>query len=95
MLKVLGITFIGFQAVDAFLTVWAVNNGFTELNPLLAPVAGTWVSPVVKILPAVFAVWLFAKAAGRWPRTRPVANAGFTVAVAFLGAVVVSNLCEL
>ena len=95
MLRTLGITFVGLEAVDAFLTMWAVNNGFTELNPLLAPVAGTWVSPVVKILPAVFAVWFLTKAANRWPRIRPIANAGFAVTVAFLGAVIVSNLCEL
>jgi len=95
MLRTLGITFVGFQAIDAFLTMWAVNHGFMELNPLLAPVAGTWVSPAAKVLPAVFAVWLLAKAADRWPRTRLVANAGLMMAVVFLGTVLVSNLCEL
>lgn len=95
MLKALGIAFIGLEAADSLLTMWAVNHGFTELNPILAPIAGTWVSPVVKVLPAVFAVWLLTKVTSRWPRTRPVANAGFATAVAFLGAVIVSNLYEL
>lgn len=95
MLKTLGATFVGLEAVDAFLTMWAVNHGFTEMNPLLAPIAGSWVSPLVKVLPAIMAVWLLGWVAERWPRTRMVTNAGFTMAVVFMAAILVSNLCEL
>jgi len=87
--------FVGLEAADAFLTMWAVNNGFIEVNRLLAPVAGTWLSPAVKILPAAFAAWLLIKMTARWPKTKTSANVGLAVTVAFMTIVVASNLLEL
>ena len=95
MFKVLGITFIAAQAVDSFLTLWATNNGYTEVNEILAPIAHTWLSPVVKILPAVVAVWVIGKLVKRYPKARVPANIGLVACIAFYAMVTVSNLGEL
>jgi hypothetical protein len=87
--------FVALEAVDAMLTMWAVNNGFIEVNRLMSPVAGTWVSPAVKIVPAALAAWLLVKVTGRWPRTKAVVNVGLASVVTFMAAIIASNLLEL
>jgi hypothetical protein len=91
----LGIAFVGLQAADAFLTMWAVNHGFQEVNPFLAPIAGTWYSPIVKILPAALVAWGLARLGRRYPRTQPVTAFGLVGVVALYAAVIASNLGEL
>jgi len=95
LVAILGITFVVAEAADAFLTLWAVNNGFVEINPLLAPIAGTWLSPLVKILPAALVVWFLARLGRRYPKTQPVTAVGLVVVVAFLGVVLAANVAEL
>ena len=95
LIATLGIAFVAAQAADAFLTLWAVNHGFQEVNPLLAPIAGTWLSPLVKIVPAALVVWGLDRLGRRYPKTQPVTAFGLVAAVAFLGVVLVSNVAEL
>lgn len=97
MVAILGTTFVAAQASDAFLTLWAANNldGFQELNPILAPIAGTWWSPVVKIIPAALVAWGLARLGRRYPKTQPVTAVGLVAAVAFYGVVLASNMAEL
>jgi len=91
----LAIAFVALEAADAFLTLWATNHGFQEVNPLMVPFAHTWLFPIMKIIPAMGAAWLLSKLNARFPRTRPVTVFGFGMAVAFLGFVLVGNLGEL
>ena len=95
LIAILGTAFVAAQATDAFLTLWAVNHGFEEVNPFLTPIAGTWWSPVVKIIPAALVAWGLARLGRRYPKTQPVTAVGLVAAVAFLGLVLVSNVAEL
>jgi len=95
LVAILGTAFVAAQATDGFLTLWAVNHGFEEVNSFLAPIAGTWASPVVKILPAALVAWGLARLGRRYPRTQPVTAVGLVAVVAFYAAVLVSNVAEL
>jgi len=95
LIRYLVIAFVAFQAADAFLTLWATNNGFQEVNPLMVSFAHTWAFPFIKIIPALVVAWALTKLNARFPRTRPATAAGFAMAVAFLGVVLVANLGEL
>lgn len=95
LIRSLAVTFVAFEAADAFFTLWAVNHGFQEANPLLAPIAGTWISPVVKILPAALVAFFLARLGDRFPKTRPVTAFGLFAVVGFLGVVLAANTVEL
>ncbi|RLC68460.1 MAG: hypothetical protein DRI26_10115 [Chloroflexi bacterium] len=41
--------FITLQIADFSLTTWATGVGYVELNPVLAPLIGTWLWPLSKI----------------------------------------------
>ena len=94
-MNALSMAFIGLQTADTFLTMWAVNHGFTEVNPLMAPIASTWVSPVVKIAPAIIVAIGLAWLTKRWPRTRTVAIVGQVAVVLFMIGILTSNLLEM
>lgn len=94
-IAILGIGFVALEAADAFFTLWAMHNGFQEVNPLLAPIAGTWASPLVKILPAALVAWGLSRLGNRYPRTRPVSVFGLAATIGFLGLVLASNVAEL
>lgn len=49
MYKHLASMLIGLQATDGFMTVWATRHGFIEQNQLMAPIAHTWMLPLLKI----------------------------------------------
>jgi hypothetical protein len=87
--------FISFEIIDAFLTMWAVQHGFTEVNLLMAPIAGTWLGPLVKIVPTLAAAGLLLWVTRRWPHTRPVAGFGLVAACGFMAIIIGSNLLEL
>lgn len=95
LILILTITFVVFEAADAFLTLWATNNGFQEVNPLMVCFAHTWAFPFMKIVPALVAAWLLSKLNARFPRTRMLTAVGWGMAAAFLGVVLISNLGEL
>jgi len=96
---VLAITFVALEAADSFLTMWAVNHGYTELNILMAPIAHTWWMVATKVLPAALVGWLLFWAVGRFPKSWTVAPKvvafGLGAAGSFLGIVLASNLGEM
>jgi len=94
-MNALSMAFIGLQAADTFLTMWAVNHGFTEVNPLMAPIAGTWVSVLVKVVPAILVAICLARLTARWPRIRNVVNVGMVAVVVFMVGILTSNLLEM
>ncbi len=95
-MKVLAGLFVGMQAVDGYFTLWAVNHGCTEANPLYAPVAGNWYAPLLfKVLPAALVAFGLYRLAQRYPRTRPVLAVGLVAAVAFYLFITATNVGEI
>jgi len=96
---ILAITLTALEAVDSFLTMWAVNHGYTELNILVAPFAHTWWLAAAKILPAALVGWLAYWLVGRFPKTWRVAPWALALGLAagslFLIIVLVSNLLQI
>ena len=97
MFKLVAMALIGMQAVDSFLTMWAINTqGAIEANPLMASIAHTWMSPLVKIVPVIIVVALLAVPAVQNNRKFRLASiAGMVAGVAFLALVTCLNVGEL
>lgn len=91
VLKKLAITFIVLEAIDGFLTMWATRHGFTEVNPLSAPLAQTWLFPTWKISAAILGVIILVPLAKRAPR---VVELGLAATSVFLLTVLGANLYE-
>ena len=87
----LAIGFVGLQAIDAFFTMWAMNHGFQEVNPYMVGLAGSWLSPVVKIVPAALVSAGVVKIGKRYP---VAATIGLSAVVAFYAVVIASNIGE-
>lgn len=83
------------HAADAFLTLWATNNGFQEVNPLMVPFAHTWAFPFIKLVPALVGLFIVSKLTARFPRFRPLAVVGLASSVAFLGGIIIANIGEI
>ena len=95
-MKILAGLFVGMQAVDGFLTLWAVNHGYTEVNRLYAPVAGNWYAPLLyKVLPAALVAFGLYRLAQRYPRTRPALAVGLIAAVGFYLFITATNVGEI
>lgn len=96
---ILAITLTALEAADSFLTMWAVNHGYTELNILVAPFAHTLWMAAVKILPAALVGWLAWWLVGRFPSTWIVAPMALVFGLAtgslFLIIVIVDNLLQM
>ena len=90
---------IALQAVDSFLTMWATRHGYTEVNPIMAPIATTWWMPVFKVLPValvgLFAIWVLGRFPKSWKTAPKVLAYGLGAACLFLGVVIASNIGEL
>ena len=86
------LTLVILQVADSFLTMWATNHGYQEVNSIVAPIAHTWWLPVCKVLPAIGVSFLMIKLARRFPKTVVF---GLLAAVAFLAIVLVANVFEL
>ena len=86
------VLFVGLETTDGLLTTWAVNHGFQELNILTAPIAGSWLFPVIKIALALLGVALLLPLAKRFPR---LVNFGFVCVSVFLTLVLASNFIEM
>ena len=89
---VLAITLVVLQVADSFLTMWATNHGYQEVNSIVAPIAHTWWLPACKVLPAIGVSFLMVKLARRFPKTVAF---GLSAASAFLAIVLVANVFEL
>lgn len=87
----LAIAFVGLQAADAFFTMWAMNHGFQEVNPYMVGLAGSWLSPAVKILPAAIMSAGVVKVGKKYP---VAATIGLSAVVAFYLFIIASNIGE-
>ncbi len=94
-MKVLASAFVGLELADTILTMWAVQHGFMEANPLMATLATTWWFPVVKLLPAILVACIVVWVARRNLKLSRPAKIGFACCILFLAAVLVSNLMEM
>jgi len=88
----LALTLVALQVADSFLTMWATNHGYQEVNSIVAPIAHTWWLPVCKVLPAIGVSFLMIKLAHRFPKTVVFGLSGASV---FLAIVLVANVLEL
>ncbi len=93
--KVLAGGLVAAQIADSFLTLWATNNGFVEVNPLMAPIVHLWTMPVIKIIPALLVVWGISKLQRRFPAIGKPISVGLVVCIAFYAAILVSNVSEI
>ena len=93
-----GILVVVLQVVDTFLTMWALNSGdFIETNPITRSVienTGTWILPLVKIVPTVLAVVLFYMVLKQFKRLKVIVISGMVVAAVFYSVVIGGNLAE-
>ncbi|KKL68322.1 hypothetical protein LCGC14_2002950 [marine sediment metagenome] len=88
----LALALVALEAADGFLTMWAINHGYQEVNSWVAPIAHTWWLPVVKVLPAIAVSFLMVRLGRRFPKSVAF---GLSAASAFLVVVLVRNLLEL
>ena len=88
----LALALVALEAADGFLTMWATNNGYQEVNSLVAPIAHTLWLPVVKVLPAIAVSFLMVRLGRRFSKSVAF---GLSAASAFLVIVLVGNLLEL
>ena len=84
--------FVGLEATDGLLTMWAMNHGFKEVNLLIAPIADSWLLPVLKVALALLGVGILFPVAKRFPR---MVNFGFISVSIFLIIVLASNFIEM
>jgi hypothetical protein len=91
----MAITFITLIVIDGALTFWATNNGYTEVNPLMAPIANTILFPVLKTITVLIGVAIVGYLLKRFPKFIMVANFGFISMIGFYGIVLASNLVEI
>ena len=89
------IAFLALTAIDGILTFWATNNGYTEVNPLMAPIAHTILFPITKVLIPVIGVAFVGYLLKRFPKFIKVANFGFVAVIAMYVFVLGSNLLEM
>jgi uncharacterized membrane protein len=69
------IIFVILQATDAFMTMWALNHGYYESNPLMRSLVestGTWILPLVKIPPSIMGALLVFWLLKKYRRIQPV-----------------------
>ena len=93
-----GIFFVVLQAADAFLTIWAVGSGYTEINPLMASlirVPGPWILPLVKIIPTAMAVWLIFWMCRKWSKVQPLGIFAMMTGTGFYFGVLFHNLSQI
>lgn len=90
--KQLAVALVVVSGLDGLLTMWATNHGFVEVNPLMRPIAHTWILPVWKAGIAALGAWFVLRFSRRFPR---IVTLGLSVSVAFVLVVFILNLLEL
>lgn len=93
--KFLSLVFLVLQLTDGLLTIWAVNNGYQEVNPLIVPIAGSLFYLSFKIVPAILAILFMDAVAKRDSKYNAAISAGLSLFNVFYVAVLISNLAEL
>ncbi len=94
-MRVLMTTFVMLIITDGLMTLWAVNNGYKEVNPLMAPVAASplfLVFKVVSVLLIVAAAWFFIR---RFPRLSWIVAIALGSGIVCYALVITTNLWEL
>lgn len=79
------------ELLDGFLTMWATNNGFTEVNHLVMAISRTWFYPASKAATALLGAVLLLPAVKRFSG---FVRIGFMLASLFVALVIVSDLYE-
>jgi len=90
----LAVAFVTLIAVDGVFTFWATNNGYTEVNPLMASFAHTLLFPISKIVTALIAIAIVGFFVKHFPKFSWVATIGYSGGVALYTLVLASNLME-
>jgi hypothetical protein len=91
----LALLFLALETTDAFMTLWATSHGYQEINPLMAGITTTWLFPVIKIVPAIIAIYVLLHLSKYSQFSRLIAVLGFLTANTFVGLVIASNIAEL
>lgn len=95
----LAILFAVLVVADSFITWWAINHGYPELNLLIAPIAHTWQLAAGKIIVSLIvsgmAIWITEKFTKIWKPVPIVFTFFFIPFVGFMGWVVVSNIINI
>jgi len=86
------ILFIVLELIDGILTMWATQNGFVEVNPLVSPYSQTWLCPASKVATAMLGSIVLLPAVRRHSR---LIKAGFILASLFIAVIILSNLYEI
>ena len=81
--------------LDGILTFWATNNGYVEVNPLMAPIAHTALYPILKVITVILGVVIVAALVKRFPQLKRVATLGYASCIVFYVLVLASNTMEL
>ncbi len=90
-LTALACAVIGLQVADAVTTVIGTRRGWTEMNPLVAPVADSWLLLLLKIITGVSVVFLLNILVKHTRIVKPVVSA-LTICTIFLALVVLNNI---
>jgi len=94
-MKTAAITFMGLEAVDGFLTMWATRNGFIEVNPLMLPIAHTWVMPLQKVSVATAGIAVICILIRWCPSLVAPFKLSLILGSSFVALVLASNLIQL
>jgi len=94
-MKAVVITFMGLQAADGLLTMWATSNGFVEVNPIMIPVAHTWIMPLQKILVAIAGIAVICVIARWYPSLIAPIRLFLVLSNSFATLVLASNFIQL
>jgi len=86
------ILFLALEVLDGFMTMWATNNGFVEVNPLVSMYSRTWLYPASKVAVTVLGIFLLLPLVERFSR---YVRIGFILASVFVGVTVLSNVYEM
>lgn len=99
ILRILVTLFILLEIADSLMTMWAVNNGYIELNILVRPIADSWLLLLIKVVPAIIVgtvlIILMDKLRYKHQIITGIVNIGMLSCVTFIGFVVYLNILQL
>jgi len=93
-LTALACAVIGLQVADAVTTVIGTRRGWAEMNPLVAPVADSWLLLLLKIISGVCVIFLLNIVVKNTQIVKPIFGA-LRLCTIFLALVVLNNVVVL
>jgi len=75
--------------------MWATSNGFIEVNPLIMPIAHTWMMPLQKILVANAGIAVICVIVRRYPGLMAPIKLALILSSSLVMLVLASNLIQL